>query len=156
MVHPTGFLVHRQHSYSKAGSLYQASKKTYEKTVKEDKAKGAKDTSLAGTTHKYAPTMFGVCSSLNACGLLVGFATLLLATCSKLCLVAGWARTRQVRYIELTIQPTFNQQTPASLCVRRLTLIVCTVSAGVVCAGSGTVCWTSWLQAATSPCWMAA
>jgi hypothetical protein len=53
MVHPTGFLVHRQHSYSKAGSLYQASKKTYEKTIKEDKAKGAKDTSLAGTTHKY-------------------------------------------------------------------------------------------------------
>lgn len=52
MVHPAGFLVHRQHSYSKAGSLYQASKKTYEKTIKEDKAKGAKDTSLAGTTHK--------------------------------------------------------------------------------------------------------
>lgn len=52
MVHPTGFLVHRQHSYSKAGTLYQASKKVYEKSVKEDKAKGDKDTSLAGTTHK--------------------------------------------------------------------------------------------------------
>lgn len=52
MVHPTGFLVHRQHSYSKAGTLYQASKKVYEKNIKENKDKGDKDTSLAGTTHK--------------------------------------------------------------------------------------------------------
>jgi hypothetical protein len=52
MVHPTGFLVHRQHDYSKAGSLYQASKKQYEAKVKADKAHGDKDTSLAGTTHK--------------------------------------------------------------------------------------------------------
>lgn len=52
MVHPTGFLVHRQHSYSKAGTLYQASKKVYEKNIKDSKDKGDKDTSLAGTTHK--------------------------------------------------------------------------------------------------------
>jgi hypothetical protein len=52
MVHPTGFLVHRQHSYSKAGTLYQASKKVYEKNIKDNKDKGDKDTSLAGTTHK--------------------------------------------------------------------------------------------------------
>ena len=52
MVHPTGFLIHRQHSYSKAGTLYQTSKKVYEKAIKKDKAKGLKDTSLAGTTHK--------------------------------------------------------------------------------------------------------
>lgn len=52
MVHPSGFLVHRQHSYSKAGTLYQTSKKSYEKKLKVDKNKGAKDTSLAGTTHK--------------------------------------------------------------------------------------------------------
>lgn len=52
MVHPTGFLVHRQHSYSKAGSLYQASKKVYEAKVKQDQRQGDKDNSLAGTTHR--------------------------------------------------------------------------------------------------------
>jgi hypothetical protein len=72
MVHPTGFLVHRQHSYSKAGSLYQASKKTYEKTINEDKAKGAKDTSLAGTTHKCVPGPHRVLlpALQQACGIL--------------------------------------------------------------------------------------
>jgi hypothetical protein len=73
MVHPTGFIVHRQHSYSKAGTLYQASKKVYEKSVKEDKAKGDKDTSLAGTTHKYVPD---TASALRA-GLLLQLCPLL-------------------------------------------------------------------------------
>lgn len=52
MVHPTGFLVHRQHSYSKAGNIYQESKTKYEQTLKVDKAKARADTSLAATTHK--------------------------------------------------------------------------------------------------------
>jgi len=52
MVLANGFVVHRQHSHSKADSLYQSSKNDYEKLMQESKAKGDADTSLAATTHK--------------------------------------------------------------------------------------------------------
>jgi hypothetical protein len=52
MVHPTGFLVHRQHGYTKARDTYQSSKKSYEKTLLTNKAKARADKSLAATTHK--------------------------------------------------------------------------------------------------------
>jgi hypothetical protein len=52
MVHPTGFLVHRQHGYTKARDTYQSSKASYEKTLLTNKAKARADKSLAATTHK--------------------------------------------------------------------------------------------------------
>lgn len=52
MVHGSGFVVHRQHSHSKADSMYQSSKQDYEKSMQESKAKGEADTSLAATTYK--------------------------------------------------------------------------------------------------------
>lgn len=53
MVHPTGFLVHRQHGYTKARDSYQSSKASYEKTLLTNKAKARADKSLAATTHKF-------------------------------------------------------------------------------------------------------
>eukprot|EP00877_Chromochloris_zofingiensis_P009613 jgi/Chrzof1/4905/Cz15g04010.t1 len=53
MVHPAGFLVHRQHGRSSADKMYQAQKKSYEAQANQNPAQGEKNTSLAGLTHRF-------------------------------------------------------------------------------------------------------
>jgi len=52
MVHPAGFLVHRQHGRSSADNLYFAQKRAYEEDVKRDPALGRSHTSPAGMVHR--------------------------------------------------------------------------------------------------------
>jgi hypothetical protein len=54
MVHPAGFLVHRQHGRSAADKMYQSQKKNYEADVKAHKVtKERPAKNLAGLTHTF-------------------------------------------------------------------------------------------------------
>lgn len=54
LAHPTGFIVHRQHSRSSADKMYQAQKKGYERDVNAGKITADKpNNNLAGLTHRF-------------------------------------------------------------------------------------------------------
>lgn len=54
LAHPTGFIVHRQHSRSSADKMYQAQKKGYERDVEAGKVTAEKpNNNLAGLTHRF-------------------------------------------------------------------------------------------------------
>lgn len=52
MVHPAGFLVHRQHGRSRADVMYQSQKRGYEAAARQDPAAATQLKTLAGMTHK--------------------------------------------------------------------------------------------------------
>lgn len=54
LAHPTGFIVHRQHSRSNADKMYQVQKKSYEKDMEAGKITADKpNNNLAGLTHRF-------------------------------------------------------------------------------------------------------
>ncbi|GBF89222.1 hypothetical protein Rsub_02099 [Raphidocelis subcapitata] len=53
MVHPSAWIVHRQHGRSGADKMYQSQKKAYEAEAKADPKKAEENTSLAGMTHRF-------------------------------------------------------------------------------------------------------
>eukprot|EP00878_Enallax_costatus_P001272 GHUV01001416.1.p1 GENE.GHUV01001416.1~~GHUV01001416.1.p1 ORF type:complete len:485 (+),score=84.31 GHUV01001416.1:159-1613(+) len=54
LAHPTGFIVHRQHSRSSADKMYQAQKRGYERDVEAGKVTADRpNNNLAGLTHRF-------------------------------------------------------------------------------------------------------
>lgn len=54
IAHPTGFIVHRQHSRSNADKMYQAQKRDYERDMKLRKiTPDNPNNNLAGLTHRF-------------------------------------------------------------------------------------------------------
>lgn len=54
LAHPTGFIVHRQHSRSNADKMYQVQKRSYEKDMEAGKiTKDRPNNNLAGLTHRF-------------------------------------------------------------------------------------------------------
>lgn len=71
IAHPTGFIVHRQHSRSNADKMYQAQKRDYERDMKVGKITPQKpNNNLAGLTHRFRDKVQAEMAAGNYTGLL--------------------------------------------------------------------------------------
>lgn len=71
LAHPTGFIVHRQHSRSNADKMYQAQKRDYERDMKLRKITPEKpNNNLAGLTHRFRDKVQAEMQAGNYTGLL--------------------------------------------------------------------------------------
>eukprot|EP00775_Hariotina_reticulata_P011145 gene11145-11298_t len=71
LAHPTGFIVHRQHSRSNADKMYQAQKKDYERDMIAKKITPDKpNNNLAGLTHRFRDKVQAEMQAGNYTGLL--------------------------------------------------------------------------------------
>jgi hypothetical protein len=71
IAHPTGFIVHRQHSRSNADKMYQAQKRDYERDMKLRKITPENpNNNLAGLTHRFRDKVQAEMAAGNYTGLL--------------------------------------------------------------------------------------
>lgn len=71
IAHPTGFIVHRQHSRSNADKMYQAQKRDYERDMKLQKITAERpNNNLAGLTHRFRDKVQAEMAAGNYTGLL--------------------------------------------------------------------------------------
>lgn len=71
LAHPTGFIVHRQHSRSNADRMYQAQKRDYERDMKLRRiTPDHPNNNLAGLTHRFRDKVQADMQAGNYTGLL--------------------------------------------------------------------------------------